>query len=140
MSLRFFHVFPSFDAGGLEVRALQLMALLGPDVVHSVVALDGRTGALSKLPSTVRFELVAPPRVRHTLGMTISMAEAMRVRRPDLVLTYNWGAIESIAAAALIGAGAVVHHEDGFGPEESARPIWCSRTTGARSRASPRRR
>ncbi len=118
--LHFFHVFPTFDAGGLEVRAVQLMEALGRGVRHSVVALDGRTGALSKISASVRIELVQGPRARHPLGMALTMADAMKVRQPHLVLTYNWGAIESIAAARLVRIDNIVHHEDGFGPEESA--------------------
>lgn len=118
--LHFFHIFPTFDAGGLEVRALQIMEGMGRGIRHSVVALDGRTGALAKLSSEVRLELVQGPRARHPLGMALSMADAMKARRPDLVLTYNWGAIESIAAARLVRIDNIVHHEDGFGPEESA--------------------
>lgn len=118
--LHFFHVFPTFDAGGLEVRAVQLMEAMGRGVRHSVVSLDGRTGALTKVSPAVRLELVQGPRARHPLGMAMSMADALRAARPDLVLTYNWGAIESIIGARLARVDHIVHHEDGFGPEESA--------------------
>lgn len=118
--LHFFHVFPTFDAGGLEVRAVQLMEAMGRGVRHSVVSLDGRTGALTKVSPSVRLELVQGPRARHPLGMAMSMADALRAARPDLVLTYNWGAIESIIGARLARVDHIVHHEDGFGPEESA--------------------
>lgn len=39
---------------------------------------------------------------------------------PDLVCTYNWGAIESTMAARSFGSLPVIHHEDGFGPDEAS--------------------
>jgi glycosyltransferase involved in cell wall biosynthesis len=117
--LHFFHVFPTFDAGGLEVRATQVMHLLGEEVRHTVVAMDNRTGCLSRVPKDVRFELITAPRSKSMMTTPMVMAELFRSRKPDLVLTYNWGSIESIAGAKLAGAEAVIHHEDGFGPEES---------------------
>ncbi len=49
--LHFFHVFSTFDAGGLEVRAIQLMELLGERARHTVVSLDGKVGAKIADPS-----------------------------------------------------------------------------------------
>ena len=45
------------------------------------------------------------------------------MRRFDLVLTYNWGAIDGVMAARVFGAGlpAIVHHEDGFNADEAER-------------------
>jgi glycosyltransferase involved in cell wall biosynthesis len=39
---------------------------------------------------------------------------------PDLVLTYNWGAIDAVIAAATLGLRRVVHHEEGFNADEAA--------------------
>jgi glycosyltransferase involved in cell wall biosynthesis len=54
----------------------------------------------------------------------------LRELRPDLVLTYNWGAIESVAAARSLSLP-IVHHEDGFLPDEverrHARRNWTRR-------------
>ena len=43
------------------------------------------------------------------------------MRRFDLVLTYNWGAIDGVMAARAFPKGAppVVHHEDGFNADEA---------------------
>ena len=38
------------------------------------------------------------------------------------MLTYNWGAIETVAAARRLQLP-LVHHEDGFGPEEAERRL-----------------
>jgi glycosyltransferase involved in cell wall biosynthesis len=44
----------------------------------------------------------------------------LAAERPDLVLTYNWGAIEAAWAARRLRLP-LVHHEDGFLPDEAQR-------------------
>ncbi len=39
----------------------------------------------------------------------------------DLVLTYNWGAIDAVMARRLFGGPPLIHHEDGFNEDEIAR-------------------
>ena len=45
------------------------------------------------------------------------------MRRFDLVLSYNWGAIDGVMARRAVPKGAppLVHHEDGFNADEAAR-------------------
>ena len=121
--LHFFHVFSTFDAGGLEVRAIQLMELLGDRARHTVVSLDGKVGALSRLSPRVRLELALPPRGKGPVRTAFTTADHVQRHAPDLVLTYNWGSIEAVLGASLTRFPRVIHHEDGFGPEESLAPL-----------------
>ncbi|MGH2266679.1 hypothetical protein ACQ1Z3_16430, partial [Enterococcus faecalis] len=43
------------------------------------------------------------------------------MRRFDLVLTYNWGAVDGVMARRVFGKGMppLVHHEDGFNADEA---------------------
>lgn len=45
------------------------------------------------------------------------------MRRFDLVLTYDWGAIDGVMARRAFGKGAppLIHHENGFGEDEASR-------------------
>ena len=115
---RFVHVFATFGAGGPQVRAAQLIGHLGRDVEHVVMAMDGNTDARAMLPAGSAVEFVDPPTARGFLAMRRTQIEWLRQQRPDLVLTYNWGAIESVAATRRARLP-LVHHEDGFGPEEA---------------------
>src|SRR4030095_13173908 len=45
----------------------------------------------------------------------------MKRERPDLVLSYNWGAFDAVLAARSLRSRRIVHHEDGFNPDEVAR-------------------
>ena len=121
MTTRVLHVFATFDAGGPQVRAAQLLARWR-EASHAVVAMDGRTGCAAQLPPGVACELLPAP-ARGSLRAVRALRALLRERRPDLLLTYNWGAIEALLAARLAGGRNVVHHEDGFGPAEADRQL-----------------
>jgi len=97
---------------------MQLLPRLAAGFAHAVIAMDGDDSALSLLPAGTAVERLPRPQPRSFLGSACSFAALLRQRRPDLLLTYNWGAIEAVAAARWLGLAAVVHHEEGFGKEE----------------------
>jgi glycosyltransferase involved in cell wall biosynthesis len=55
------------------------------------------------------------------------------------VLTYNWGAIEAVLGCWFAGHRALIHHEEGFGAEESQRllrrRVWARRLLLPRTKA-----
>lgn len=119
---RFVHVFSTFGAGGPQIRAVQLMARLGDEASHVVMAMDGNFEAQPQLPKGVDVSFVEPPPRGGVLATMRRQRRWLQAQRPDLVLTYNWGAIESAWAAR--GAGlSLVHHEDGFLPDEAQRRL-----------------
>ncbi|MEO0478494.1 MAG: glycosyltransferase [Planctomycetota bacterium] len=115
--LRCIHATSSFALGGREIRIAELINLAGGSAEHEIVALDGRTDASERIEKGIEVTYASPPGGRGPFGRIRSIRALLRVRRPDLVLTYNWGAIEWIVAAGSLGIP-VVHHEDGFGPDE----------------------
>ncbi len=120
MSARLLHVFATFAAGGPQVRTTRLMAALGAGWQHRVLALDGVTDARALVAPGLDVEVLAPLARRGTLG-TLRGVRALCARlRPDLVCTYNWGSIEAVWAARSRGLP-VLHHEDGFLPDELER-------------------
>lgn len=134
----FLHVFPSFDPGGMEVRASQVMDLLPAPHRHTVIAMDGRTGCAPRVRRATLALLPPPPRAGF-LATGRAMAERITELRPDLVLTYNWGAIEAVLGCRLAGQRALIHHEEGFGIEESERLLrrraWARRVLLRRAAA-----
>ena len=114
------HVFATFGQGGPQIRATQLLAHLGPDWRHVVIAMDGHTEAASQLPPGIEVRFEPPPPRGGFLGTVRTLQKRLRELQPELVLTYNWGAIEA-AAAAVRERLPLVHHEDGFGPGEAQR-------------------
>lgn len=127
---RLLHCFPTFAAGGAQVRALQLFAALRGRHAHAVLALDGVTSARELLEPGVELRVVEPPPRAGTLASLRAFRALLARERPALVLTYNWGAIEMALAARSLGLP-VLHHEDGFRPDEvhgqKARRVWTRR-------------
>src|ERR1035441_2719637 len=114
------HVTPSFAPGGAQVRAVQLMNHFGPAFRHVVLSLDGDTSAGDRIGPGVNIRYLSCHRSRNPLGMIRRIASLLASERPQLVLTYNWGSIDGVAAAWLAGHLPVIHGEDGFGADEVA--------------------
>ncbi|HXH23612.1 MAG TPA: glycosyltransferase family 4 protein, partial [Vicinamibacterales bacterium] len=112
------HVFSSFDPGGPEVRAAALMNLLGRRFRHTIIAADGRYGAADRIEPGVAARLVEPPPGKGSLFYGLKMLPLLTSLAPDLVATYNWGAIDAVIASSLARAWPVIHSEDGFGVDE----------------------
>lgn len=131
------HVTTNFEPGGAEVRTADLMAALGTEFRHAVVALSGRAGMARRVPPDVELRILPRPAGSGTLQTALGFRDLFRRERPDLVLTYNWGAIEAAMGAALAGQP-FIHAEDGFGADEAAglkrRRVWTRRLVLARAR------
>lgn len=113
------HVFSTFVPAGPEMRTVNLIHALPHEWRHTIVAMDGRTQARERLDagSPVAF-LESPPKAG-SLATVRRMRALLKQSRPDLVCSYNWGAFDSVVAARTLGWKRVLHHEDGFGPDEA---------------------
>jgi glycosyltransferase involved in cell wall biosynthesis len=122
--LRILHLHSSFHGGGKELRAARLINAFGRTVEHTIVsAVPDALGAAAAIDSRIK---VAYPRDFPSLtgkpfpGRLQRLARAMQGF--DLVLTYNWGAMDGVMAhtlfAQLLHLPPLVHHEDGFNEDE----------------------
>lgn len=117
------HLHSSFSLGGKEARAVRLMNAFGDAARHTVVSgMPDQLGARASIAKTIRYEIAqdAPPLTgRPSVGRYEALARYMR--RFDLVLTYNWGAIDGVMARRVFPKGAppLIHHEDGFNADEA---------------------
>jgi glycosyltransferase involved in cell wall biosynthesis len=142
--VRILHLHSTFAAGGKERRAVRLMNAFGPKVGHAVVSgMPGETGAARELSRALRVEWPADfPSLTGlpTPGRLQRIARAMRGY--DLVLTYNWGAMDAVMANTLFGQALelppLIHHEDGFNADEQdglkTRRDWYRRIALGRAR------
>lgn len=131
------HVFPTFAVGGAQVRFAAIANHFGPAFRHIVVSLDGNLDCRERLNPALNAEF---PVVDAPKGAMF--ANALRFRRllklwkPDMLVTGNWGAIE-FALANVPCLARHIHIEDGFGPEERTtqipRRVWTRRLVLARS-------
>jgi len=117
------HAFSTFKLGGPQARFVQLANAFGGRYRHLVMAMDDNYEAGQRLDSSVDWQpLRLPVRRGGMLANRRAFRAELKARRPDLLLTYNWGAIEW-AAANVPAVVPHVHAEDGFGPEESCRQL-----------------
>jgi glycosyltransferase involved in cell wall biosynthesis len=123
MPVRILHAHSTFALGGKEARAARLMNAFGPAASHAVIsAVPGAFGAREAIARTIAVEIPAdaPPLTGSpTPSRLYRLARYMR--RFDLVLTYNWGAMDAVMARRLFGGPPLVHHEDGFNEDEAER-------------------
>ena len=120
---RLLHVFPTFAVGGAQVRFCTIAERLGPGWHHDIVAMDGVTACRERLGPGVSIGFPSVQvRKGDTLGNVWRFHRALRMLRPDTLVTYNWGSIEW-ALANLFARRRHVHIEDGFGPEERNRQL-----------------
>jgi glycosyltransferase involved in cell wall biosynthesis len=120
---RILHIFPGFAVGGAQVRTARLVEGLGGAFEHALVSLDGDRAGYGLLAAARSLEWVEPPPRAGSFTTARALAQLIRARRPDVVATYNWGAIDGVIGARLAGRRACVHHEDGFGPQETRRRL-----------------
>ncbi len=123
--MRILHLHSSFDRGGKELRAAKLINAFGFTVAHTIVsAQPGALGARAAIDPSIA--VFYPDNFPSLTGRPFPkrlrrIAEAMRGY--DLVLTYNWGAMDAVLAHTLfgqiMGLPPLVHHEDGFNEDEA---------------------
>jgi len=129
------HAFSTFTMGGPQRRFVQIANAFGPRYRHAIIAMDGNTAATAGLNSDVPVEIMPVPLEKGgglSFGNLCRIAGVIRRKKPDLLLSYNWGAIEWTLVNRVLRLAPQLHCEDGFGPDEAAgrqitRRIWTRR-------------
>ena len=117
------HVFSTFRAAGPQVRTTEIINRLGAEFRHTVMAMDGNVDASARVQPGIDFRVHPAPPKQSSLIAPFTIAGILRGLRPDVVITYNWGAMDAVAAARFGRIAPVIHTEDGFGPEEAVQLI-----------------
>lgn len=114
-------------AGQAALKSVQLINAFGARLSHSIVsargaAIEGRSEIQSL--SSVAYPSDFPSLSGWpTLGRLLALAKAMQGY--DLILTYGWEAMDAAMAHTVfgqsMGLAPLIHHENGFGPEESGK-------------------
>ena len=115
----FLHVFPNFGPGGMELRVTRIINGMGPAVRHTIVALLGNYDAAEFINRGIRVDRTEPPSRGSLIPYVRDLRTMLRHINPDLLLTYNWGAIDALVSAWATRFRPIVHHECGFGSDES---------------------
>ena len=119
MSRHLLHVFPTFEVGGAQMRLAILIGTLGAGYRHTIIAMDGRYDAAALLPPDAKVEFGEHSSEGNLLKRLVRYRLQIKSISPDVLVTYNWGAIEWAMACALTNVRHI-HAADGFGPDEAA--------------------
>jgi L-malate glycosyltransferase len=127
-AVKILHFHSTFDLGGKEARAVRLMNALGDQATHTIIsAVPTGYGARAAVNPAIRVDypalnkmphpaLAGPPALKRLRALTEYM------QRFDLLLSYNWGALDAVMAHRLfarkLGLPPLIHHEDGFNADE----------------------
>lgn len=121
--VRILHLHSTFDLGGKEARAVRLMNAFGDRARHTIVSsVPDALSARNAIDQGIKYEIAQnPPPMTGRPSVARYEAIARYMRRFDLVLTYNWGAIDGVMARRAFAKGAppLIHHEDGFNADEA---------------------
>ena len=123
--MRFLHLHSSFNPGGKELRAAKLIGAFGAGIEHTIISgVPGALDAASAIDPAMRVSYPDNfPALTGSLSYRRFRAIAQAMRGFDLVLTYNWGAMDAVMAHRLFARSLdlppLVHHEDGFNQDET---------------------
>lgn len=128
MPVRILHLHSTFTPGGKETRAVRLMNAFGDAAEHTILsavpdAMGARAliapGIAAAFPGDEAPSLIGKPAPGRYWRLARYMAGF------DLVLSYNWGAMDGVMAHRLyrhlVKLPPIVHHEDGFNTDELVR-------------------
>ncbi|WP_170005447.1 glycosyltransferase family 4 protein [Pseudopontixanthobacter vadosimaris] len=122
------HLHSTFAAGGKELRDVRLINAFGQAAAHTIVSgVPDRREAAQQISPRIALRLrddFPALKGRPTLGRLKQLARAMAGY--DLVLTFNWGAMDAVMAHTLFSDAfslpPLIHHEDGFNEDERRKP------------------
>jgi len=122
---RLLHVPGSFSLGGKEARAVRLMNIWGDRAHHGIVsAAPHLMGARDAIDPALQVEFPDAPPLAGKPGLARYRAIARFLSGYDLILSYNWGAMDAVMAhrlhASSLKLPPLIHHEDGFNADEAA--------------------
>jgi glycosyltransferase involved in cell wall biosynthesis len=117
------HLHSAFGPSGEAARAVRLMNAFGGHARHTIVSgMPDQLGARDAIAAGIAHEIAQnPPPLTGKPSVSRYEALARFMRRFDLVLTYNWGAVDGVMARRVFSKGMppLVHHEDGFDADEA---------------------
>lgn len=131
--IRILHLHSSFSLGGKEARAVRLMNLMGARARHTILsAMPDALGARDAIDPAIAVDFPKDAPSLHGRPSLRRYRElAAYMLNFELVLSYNWGAMDGVMAHRLIWnrwwdrmPPSLIHHEDGFNEDESVRRNW----------------
>lgn len=130
--LAILHCHSTFSLGGKEARAVRLMNAFGMQARHTIIsAMPDQLGARKAIDAHISVDFPIETRAPALHGKPSParyLALARYMQNFDLVLSYNWGAMDAVMAhrvcSPFMTLPPLIHHEDGFNADEADRLDW----------------
>jgi glycosyltransferase involved in cell wall biosynthesis len=121
--MKVLHVVPSFGLGGMEKIICALVNNTFDCYEHKVLALNNCTHAGNWIKDKgIRFVDFEKPNERGRFFQTLY--SVLQNTKPDLLMTYNWGATDAIWLGRAAGIRCIIHNEHGFNVDEGQTTHW----------------
>ena len=123
MVMKVLHVVPSFGLGGMEKIICAIINHTYLAYRHQILSLDSNYDAFQWVKSD-HVEKIKFSKMGGFVDFISNLHKIIRHLSPDLLMTYNWGAIDAIWIARFAGIKHIVHNEHGFSIEEAKTTLW----------------
>lgn len=129
-SKRIVHVFSTFVLGGPQRRTIDIFHALPERFKHFVFSIDNNFSAREALSKSAPVEFCEVKKNGGRVDRAF-LRKSILDKKPDLIITYNWGATEAIQSLLFHKSPPMLHAQDGFGPDEAKlqipRRLWARR-------------
>lgn len=116
--IKILHVLHSFNMGGLENGVVNLINNSDSDVFSHELCCITRSGNAEKRLKRHIDIYEMHKREGNDWRLIPRLVRLIKERRPDIVHTRNWGAVDAILAAKLAGVSTVIHGEHGWNMDD----------------------
>jgi len=124
--IRILQLHSTFEQGGREARVVRLMNHWGARASHDILLGDpeGATAAAAGIDPAIAVRFLDTPHLGGTPSFPRFNALARLMRGYDLILSFNWGAMDGVMAHCLFRhlkrLPPLIHHEDGLDADEAS--------------------
>lgn len=118
--MKILHVVPGFGFGGMEKVICSILNGLPAQLQHTILPLTPHIDARRWLRDR-EVRMIPFQRPEGMLSYCLALFRILQTERPDVLMTYNWGATDALWLGWLAGISTIFHHEHGFNIDETHR-------------------
>lgn len=129
MSKHILHIFPSFNVGGTEMKTSIIINGTASIFKHTVLVIDESKKAEKLLDKEagVIFENLDHRLPQNIFPKVKELRKILKDHKPDLIVTYGWGATDAVIANSIFPVAPLIHIEEGFLDESPENQILIRR-------------
>ena len=116
---RILHVFDGFRVGGTELRTCNIINFLGKGFGHVIISNSGNLDAASLINTDTDVDYIYPDTSRVPFPLSIArICRMLRSINADLMIAYEWGAIDWVLANCMVRSRPMIMTVEGFEDSE----------------------